>query len=455
MADYGRSAEGGDTLEFLRVMSTPTPSAAAPADGAGAPTGGAGAPTGGLPRIDEVDDELKPVVIKGGPRRVVRLDGRMPEVGYAMGQRRFALSSGHALFAPNRKPPAWAVAAFAGVCLVAVVGVGALALHLTDDAIRLENQQAVVGTSSYDSYLSLTPANDGGYYTVFLVTSTTTDEDVIGELSQAFMYRTDKAVTSAMRITVPTNLYVAPTTSYPEARTLTQVLADQGIGKALGAVDDAFGTRLYNVVCCDEETFASLAGLLDGSVDASAVDPDSYLGEVRTNLELADLVAWCSQVGALDQASIARFVAPTTDLVVGDATLAEGSSQLFAEALQSAAFYEVVAYDESGNPVIAQKNADGTYYGTYYDENGNPLLDENGYPQGALWTDEGLYFDENGYLQFYGQQYDDRGYPLGTTYDADGNPVLDWAGNPVGTQYDENGNPVYDWRGNLVVATEG
>ena len=60
-------------------------------------------------------------------------------------------------------------------------------------------------------------------------------------------------------------------------------------------------------------------------------------------------------------------------------------------------------------------------------------------------------FDENGVLQFYGQQYDANGMPVGTIYDEWGNALLDAYGNPQGTQYDEAGNVLYDWRGNMVI----
>lgn len=473
----------GDTLEFLRIMGASASSTPESEKSAGSQPSGSSSSRvqdNDLPPLGEdatlfgdatiassaacgdadvaprEPEEAKPVVIKGGPRRVVRADGRQPDISYALGQRRFALSSGHEMFAPKKKRNVVRDSIIAAVALVAVALVFVLAWNASQMSVAQDKRESLVGTTQYDGSLSLTPANDGGYYTVFFVTSTKTDENEIGDLSQVVMYRTDKATTTAMRIYVPANLYVAPNYYSDRALTLEAVLETQSLTRALQAVDDAFGIRLYNVVCCDQTVFDGLNAILDGTADPSSIKPSSLLGKVRTNLSLENLLAFCGKVGALDQATIPSFTAPTTDLDVNGVVMAQGSAASFSAALGSVANYQVVGYDAEGHPIIAQFDDRGNYLGTQYDENGNPLLDESGAPQGALRNDDGsLLFDETGRLQFYGQQYDDKGNWIGTQYDENGNPILDEWGHPKGTQYTEDGSDyLYDWRGNVLIVNE-
>lgn len=473
----------GDTLEFLRIMgASPTAPDADESQNPAQNRRGRADDDDDLPPLEvelppfgeptiaspmargDVDadvppepEEAKPVVIKGGPRRVVRADGRQPDTSYALGQRRFALSSGHEMFAPKKRRNVLRDSIIAVVALVAVALVFVLAWQASQASVTQDKRESLVGTTQYDRALSLTPADDGGYYTVFFVTSTKTNENEIGTLSQVVMYRTDKATTTAMRIYVPENLYVAPNYYSDKALTLQAVLDDsQSLTRALQAVDDAFGIRLYNVVCCEQSVFDSLNAVLDGSASADSIEASSLLGKVRTNLTPENLVAFCGKVGSLDQAAIPSFTAPTTDLDVNGVIMAQGSAASFSAALGSVANYQVVGYDSEGHPIIAQYDDRGNYLGTQYDENGNPLLDENGVPQGALRTEDGsLYFDETGRLQFWGQQYDDRGNWVGTQYDENGNPILDEWGHPKGTQYTEDGSDyLYDWRGNVLIVNE-
>lgn len=474
MADKNSGA-GGDTLEFLKIMGV---EAAASSNGEGGrasrqeasrpaavalpeitfsdqppvstlaaaePTAVAPAPAG-TAACPSADAEPKPVVIKGGPRRVVRADGKWPAMSAAAGQRRFSLSSGHALFTPRREVNPVRSALIAGMALLLVAAVFVAVWFATKASITQDQQQDVVGTSSYDGSLSLTPADDGGYYTVFLVTSTETDEERVGDLAQILMVRTDKGVTVANRVYVPVNLYVKPSgtgeTATP-ARTVKDVLATQSIPKTLRAIDDAFGTRLYNVVCCSQETFDKLQAVMEGGASPASIDPSSLLGAVRSNLTLDQIVSYCGKVGAIDQLSIDSYTAPTTDIDVNGTVMAQGSP----------ASYRIAVIMGETMPGNAQIDSNGHFAGTQYDEAGNPLLDADGIPVGALRDPETqqLVFDENGYLQFYGQQYDERGNPVGTQYDEAGNILLDGWGNPQGTRYDENGSVVYDWRGNMVV----
>lgn len=475
MADNNDVSSSGDTLEFLRIMG------AAPDEGRGdsarddddefsriegVPSidDGSTVAMGALPPVDQPseplkalppqeEEEPKPVVIKGGPRRVVRADGRQPETSYALGQRRFSLSSGHAMFKPKKKRNVLRDSLIAAGGLALAVALFAGVWGVTQSSLTREQQESLVGTGQYDASLSLTPAQDGGYYTVFFITSTPTNEKEIGELSQIAIFRTDRSVSTAMRISAPTDLYVAPNRYSETPLTVSQVLADQGIARAVQAVDDAFGFRVYNVVCCQEPVYNELYSVIDGTDPSSSVDPASLLGEVRTNLSLDDLVQWCGKLGSLDQSAIPYFAAPTTDLDVDGSVMAQGNPQSFNNALTSAMAFQVVGYDDAGNPILAQKDERGNYRGTQYDEAGNPVLDETGAPAGALRDENGnLVFDAQGYLQFYGQQYDEHGNPVGTHYDENGNALFDEWGNPLGTQYNEDGSDyIYDWRGNIVI----
>lgn len=419
----------GDTLEFLRIMgigpsssgasqsapassatdnepkdkgalsglppltAAPAPRSASDAGGSAKPRG-EGAPYGAAAAVNP-PARPKPVVIKGGPRRVVRADGRQPETSYAMGQRRFSLSSGHAMFAPKKRRNLLRETLVALACLAAVAAVFVGVWFAAEASIVRDEQEAIVGTTSYDSALSLTPADDGGYYTVFFITSTETDENTIGELSQILMYRHDKDVTTAMRISVPVNLYLSPDDSTTgEAQTIQQTLADQSIVDALDGIDHAFGIRLYNVVCCQQSVFDLLYAVMTGEADASSVDPSSLLGSVYSNLTLEALVELCGQFGALDQTTIVDRTAPTTDIDVNGTVMAQGSEQL----------YELSLLLGSTLPGNTQLDANGNLAGTQYDESGAAILDESNAPSGALRDESGnLVFDENGYVQFYSQ----------------------------------------------------
>ena len=391
-------------------------------------------------------DSDRPVVIKGGPRRVTRADGRNPRLGTPMGQRRFELPSGHAMFAPRPHNRALSIAV--PLVMLALIGVGgAFAYTHAEGASTEHSQQALIATTGYDGALSLSPAKDGGYYTVFLVTSTPTDETQIGDLSSVVMYRTDHAVagsTSATRVDVPADLYVTPYSAYSKnyyllSETLKQT---QNITRTLQAIIDELGVRLYNVVCCSQDEYDRINAYMDGSSsDASVFDEGNLLGRVRTNLSPENLQAFCDSIRAIGMSNIKEFAVPTTALGAGDVMMERTSPASYQQALEQA--LSNIKYDEHGN-----------YAGTQYDENGNPILDEKGNPQGAIYTDYAnnqLYFDENGYLVFYGQHYDANGYPVGTQYDDAGNPLLDDNGNPQGTVYGDDGEPERDWLGNIVI----
>ncbi len=444
-----------DTMEFLRIVNG-APAGASPAPSAGTGDGGYGGPSAAAASIPDPasgaaypsavpvrePEEPKPVVIKGGPRRVVRADGRSPETSYAMGQKRFSFSSGHTLFAPKKRRNRVRDALIALLALALVALAFGVAWVNVSSAIKLDKQQDIVDTTDYDGAISLTPSDDGGYYTCFLVTSDRTDEEHIGELSQVALYRYDKSVTQFILVHVPANLYVAPT-STTEARTLTDVLDTQSITRALKAVDAGLGTRIYNVVCCDQETFDSLSTVLSGSVASGSFDSASLLGRVYSNMSLDGLVELCGQIGALAVNGVRELTVPTTALDVDGVTMAQATSDTYRSALSLALAVPANAkYDENGN-----------YAGTQYDENGNPLFDSTGAPLGALRDANGnLMFDENGYLQFSGQRYDENGWPVGTHYDENGNPILDEWGNPAGSQYTEDGSDfLYDETGSIII----
>ena len=480
MAD-NTNAGPGDTLEFLKLMgmgASEAPATGAPSDGAPdasdatfsdmpplapAPTGNSkargrrsrvGSPDGASGEAGEPAPqegaaggsrprEARSVVIKGGPRRVVRADGRQPETSLALGQQRFSLSSGHAMFTPKKERNIVLETLIALAALLALAAIFVAVWFATQASITHDEQEQVVGTTAYDSALSLTPADDGTYYTAYFVTSTPTDEQQIGELSQIMLYRYDKDITTALRIDVPTNLYIALSSGgVTEAHTAQEVLASQSITRVLSGIEDAFGIRLYNVVCCQQSVFDELYAIMTGATDPASVDPSSLLGSVRSNLTLEGLVELCGRFGDLDQAGSGQISAPVAGLDVNGVVMAQGSAPLLKMALLSVS-------DIPGN---AQLDAKGFLAGTQYDEEGNPLLDASGAPSGALRDENNnLVFDENGVLQFYGQQYDANGMPVGTIYDEWGNALLDAYGNPQGTQYDEAGNILYDWRGNMVI----
>lgn len=459
----------GGTLEFLKLMGTPEPEAPKPASqdaaqpgstgafmqaASSAPSSGGPAPDGDstiamtdLPYAAQMTPQPSkprgPVVIKGGPRRIMRADGRQPRLGTAMGSRKFEFSSGDEQFVA---PPSHRLFNILAplVVLAVLAGGGAFAYAHANATSTEYAQEQLIGTTGYDGALSLTPARDGGYYTVFLVTSTTTDESQIGDLSSVVMYRCDKGVTTAVRINVPHDLYVTPYSSYSKNYySLDKTLKEtQSITRALQSIIDELGVRLYNVVCCDQTEYDRLNAYMQGaSDDTSVFDESALLGRVRTNLTAQGLLSFCSSIRSIGYSNINEFTVPTTDLGAGDVLMRRASSSTYQTALQQ--HLGNIKYDANGN-----------YYGTQYDENGNPLLDERGNPQGAVYVNidaNQLYFDENGYLVFYGQHYDANGYPVGTQYDENGNPLLDANGNPQGTQYDENGDPQRDWIGNIVI----
>ena len=463
------SGSAGDTMEFLRLLGQAAPDAApspegspAPEGHSGVPASAAGTPAGRMRSIDEaagaaeppVPDAAatlnsaapvrrrdrggsKPVVIKGGPRRVVRADGVRPETTGARGQRRFALSSGHAMFVRRRKMTPMTGAIIGLVALVLIAAIVLASWGVAQSTVRHDKQLEAVGTSDFDDALSLTPANDGGYYTVFFVTSTPTDEEKIGDLSQVVMFRTDKGVTTAQRIAVPTNLAVATSSSDPTMISLGEALTQKGVSRALKGIDSAFGTRLYEVVVLAQQDFDTLSAVMDGSTSASSVDAQGLLGRVRSSFTLDQIVEFAGKIGAIGTANIASFDAPTTPREGTE--LVNGVPDQFRAAVDSGG--SPIIRDEQGNPA-----------GTQYDENGNPLLDEQGYPQGTIYDESGAPVVENGYVVVYGQQYDEHGNFVGTQYDENGNPLLDEWGNPLGSQYDEYGEFVRDWRGNVVIS---
>ncbi len=370
----------------------------------------------------------KPVVIKGGPRRVVRADGRTPEIGDALGQRRFELSSGHEMFSAPKRPSKLIASVIGAAAIVGIIVVVIVAWHWSTSSLRLEAERSMVSSSSYSYALSLTPANDGGYYTAFFITSTPTTADGIGSLSRILLYRTTErpdrdSFSGAVAVSVPTNLAVSTTSSSNESTTasIADILANVGPVRSLTGIETAFSIRCYNVVITDEDHFAAISTLLDGSVPASSFDAESLLGHVCSNLSLDDLVAYAGKVGSATGGSITVFEAPTTPVASASGeTLAAGSPDRFLTAL----------HDAVAGVTPATTSGD---VATTYDAEGNELSAD------AAATYEG-------------QQYDAQGYPVGTHYNESGEPLLDENGNPVGTEYDENGAVVRDARGNMVIA---
>lgn len=360
MADSSTSPGPGDTEEFLRLMGGGAGHGEAPASGGGpddtmafiaAQAGGGEAPAsappavpgGGQDRRQAPQGRRTPVVIKGGPRRVVRSDGRMPDSTPVEPHVPFSLSSGHALFAPRRRGSAARASLVALACLVAVAVVFAVSWNAAQARITQDARASMVGTSAYDGALSLTPSDDGGYYTAFFVTSTPTDEVQVGDLSAIVLYRYDKDVSSAMRVYVPANLYVAPRSSGAAASTVQGVLADQGVSRALQAVDAALGTRIHDVVVCQDDVFEELSEVLWGRAPASSLDPQSYFGAVRSSLTLEGIAEFCGRVGALDQSGIVEFTIPVTEIDVSGTVMAECTPDAYrytlgvAESLQAEA----------------------------------------------------------------------------------------------------------------------
>ncbi len=346
--------------------------------------------------VVEPVEEPKPIVIKGGPRRVVRADGQRPNLSYALGQCHFAFASGREMFAP--KPPRHLLrnTLIAIVCLLAVAAIFAVTLNVSLASIDREEAEAYIGTDDYDGELSLTPADDGGYYTVFFVTSTPTDEKEIGELSQVVLYRYNRDKTEALRIMIPATIYIEPTAS-SESYTLQEVLQERGIDGALSGLMDSLGIRLYNVVCTDQTTYDELTRVMTGEASAASIDTEELIGTMRTNMTLEDLVALCASLGALDQSQVGGFSIPATPITVRGEQLGECTPDLYHTAL--------VRY--LSIPVNAKYDVNGYLMGTQYTEDGIPILDEYGTPMDAVILEDGsLLFNSEGYLQFYYDDYE-------------------------------------------------
>ncbi len=457
MADSTPQANGssaGDTLEFLKLAGL-VPSGGDASAHEQQPVGAdlqtpPGVATLNMPTVSQSERRsFKPVVIKGGPRRVVRADGVQPDTSDAQGQRRFALSSGHEMFVRRRKMGKVTAAIIGVVVLLLIAAIVVACWNVAQSSARHDRQVDAVGTSSYDNALSLTPADDGGYYTVFFVTSTPTNEDEIGTLAQVAMYRTDKARTSAMLVEVPSNLAVSVSSLSGEGGTtlvsLGDVLVSDGVSDALDGIADAFGLRLYDVVVIGQQDFDALSSIMDGTSPTSSVDPQSLLGHVRSSFTLEEIVGFAGDIAAIGAANVGDFTPPTVAHQSSDGqTLLAGLPDQYRGALN-------IMLSKGVSPVYDEY---GYLAGTQYDEYGTPLVDENGNPQGTVYDEAGLpEFDDTGHVLVYGQRYDENGWPVGTQYDEAGNPLLDEWGNPLGTQYDEYGNFVYDELGNLVISS--
>lgn len=366
----------------------------------------------------------KPVVIKGGPRRVVRADGKMPQTGNALGQKKFQLSSGHEMFELPKKRSKVVASLVGIVVIIGIIAIIIAAWQWSKSSLLQEQREALVSSSSYSYSLSLTPADDGGYYTVFFITDGT-DENTVGNLQNILLYRTPErpdrdTFTGALQISVPTNLAVSTTSSDNVSTTasIADILSTSGVTRALTGIDAAFNLRCYNVVVVGQQQYSQLGNVFDGTQAASSFDTDQLFGHVRSNLSLQDIVDYAGKVAATGT-PITSFEAPTTAIDTG---LVAGSPDLYTTALTNALAGITTELDENGNPV-----------GTLYDEEGNVI------------------YNDDGTIALYGQQYDENGNPVGTHYDDAGNALFDENGNPLGTEYDEEGNPIYDWRGNLVI----
>ncbi len=341
----------------------------------------------------EEPDGPKPVVIKGGPRRVVRADGLAPETGQAVGQRRFRLSSGHEMFQRQRRISRTTASIIGIACILLAAAVVVGVWRFSNYSATLHEQRSFVDTTLYDGSLSVTPAADGGYYTVVFVTSTPTNEQQIGDLSQIVMYRTaerpdSSSFSQVIQVNVPVNLAVSVTSSDGTSSTapISDVLSSTGITRALTGIDSAFGLRVYNVIVTSSDYYGDLERLLTGQQQASDYDAGGLLGHVRSNLSTQGIVDYASKVGAAVGTGIVSFDAPTTavtttsgqSLVTGSSTeylaalnsvLAGGSAVVATEPAATAQ----VELDEQGNPV-----------GTQYDEAGNPILDQAAQEQAGV-----------------------------------------------------------------------
>ena len=384
----------GDTLEFLKIMgvdataASPAPAPArqrragltddieSAAMSAHAP---AGAPafdvaTLSMPPITSRpnDDEPKPVVIKGGPRRVVRADGVDPTGGPVSRQRRFALSSGHALFMRPRRMSRLTAVLIGLASIVAIVAIVCVCWGVAQSSIRSEKQQDLLGTSTYDTVLSLTPANDRGYYTLIYVTSTPTDEESIGTLERAVLYRTDKDVTHALRIDLPVDLSVTSTKYGTQSMAAVLSDPDRGMNAAMQGIVNNLGIRLYECAVMGADEFDALNGVLEGTADASSVNADSLVGHVRSSFTAQQLVDFCGKIGSLGgSSSLSSVEVPfTTGVDAQGGQVEVCTPEQYAQALD-AVLYPSPATDEWGNP-------EGTAYVT--DELGNIQFDESGNP---------------------------------------------------------------------------
>lgn len=387
-------------LQLARQSEQPGQTAQAGQTGQTRPTQRPPMETMAIPRAREQKPSgSRPIVIKGGPRRVVRADGRAPKLDTPTAQDRFELSSGHAMFQRPRRMSHLLAGIIGLVCIGLAIATFAGAWMYSNYSLRLRSMNAAVSNTLYNYSLSLTPAVDGGYYTTFFVTSTSTTDLELGELAHIYSYRTVErpdrdSFTKPVMISIPINLAVSTSASGTSSTAaVSQIIHDVGINRALTGIDRSFNIRQYNVVVIDQAHFDQLLAIINGTSSADDFDVNSLLGHVRSNLSLQGIVDYCAKVGAVSAGGITSFEAPTNPVTSssGEALVA-GSAAQFASALSNVL---------QGISTTSSVDALGNPWGTQYDENGNPILDE--------------------------------------------------AGNPWGTQYDENGNPIYDENGNLVI----